>query len=121
MTIPSQIRYVHYYGDMLNKNLVYEERVLFLKKIIIHTIPRISGGVCGTLESSWSLRACAPAPCSALSISFAYGLAWPCGRHATAAPFFVIRNKGQKTFKSKAVTVRRLQLGAVAAMARLWA
>jgi hypothetical protein len=48
VTIPSQIRYVHYYGDMLSKGLVYEERVLFLKKVIIHTIPRIAGGTCGT-------------------------------------------------------------------------
>ena len=48
VTIPSQIRYVHYYGEMLNKKLVYEEKVLFLKKIIIHTVPRIAGGVCGT-------------------------------------------------------------------------
>ena len=74
MTIPSQIRYVHYYGDLLkrledlkranpnNSTLrinthIYSEKTMFLKKIVIHTIPRISGGACGTATRSTRARA----------------------------------------------------------------
>ena len=51
VTIPSQIRYVYYYGEVLNKGLVYEPKTMFLKKIIIHTIPRITSNGCCTLRS----------------------------------------------------------------------
>jgi len=50
VTIPSQIRYVGYYADLLNKHLTYQPRTVFLKKITLNTIPRFSSnGTCGQL------------------------------------------------------------------------
>ena len=42
VTIPSQWRYVHYYGFLVKKRLVYSPTNLLLKSIIIEGIPRFS-------------------------------------------------------------------------------
>jgi len=42
VTIPSQVRYVGYYAELVNKNLSYQPRTVFLKKITLHTIPKFN-------------------------------------------------------------------------------
>jgi len=46
VTIPSQIRYVQYYGQIISKQLQYEGVVLLLRAIKLEGIPTFSGGVC---------------------------------------------------------------------------
>ncbi|XP_022097385.1 phosphatidylinositol 3,4,5-trisphosphate 3-phosphatase and dual-specificity protein phosphatase PTEN-like [Acanthaster planci] len=44
VTIPSQKRYVEYYGQLINQELEYKPTTLLLRKIHLETIPIISGG-----------------------------------------------------------------------------
>ncbi|XP_071808631.1 phosphatidylinositol 3,4,5-trisphosphate 3-phosphatase and dual-specificity protein phosphatase PTEN-like [Asterias amurensis] len=46
VTIPSQKRYVQYYGDLVFKQLEYKPTTLLLRQIRLETIPMISGGTC---------------------------------------------------------------------------
>ena len=46
VTIPSQIRYVQYYGQIIRDKLHYEGVVLLLRAIELQSIPTFSGGVC---------------------------------------------------------------------------
>jgi len=46
VTIPSQIRYVQYYGQIISKQLQYEGVVLLLRAIKLEGIPTFSGGIC---------------------------------------------------------------------------
>ena len=46
VTIPSQKRYVEYYGQLVNDKLEYKPTTLLLERIRLETIPMISGGVC---------------------------------------------------------------------------
>lgn len=43
VTIPSQRRYVTYYGHMLRKNLVYRPTIIFLTGIVLNGIPLFEG------------------------------------------------------------------------------
>lgn len=45
VTIPSQQRYVHYYGHLLRNNLKYEPVGLHLLTIVLTTLPNITGGI----------------------------------------------------------------------------
>ncbi|XP_038061592.1 phosphatidylinositol 3,4,5-trisphosphate 3-phosphatase and dual-specificity protein phosphatase PTEN-like [Patiria miniata] len=44
VTIPSQKRYVEYYGQLIGKQLEYKPTTLLLRKIHLETIPIIGGG-----------------------------------------------------------------------------
>ncbi|XP_078319615.1 phosphatidylinositol 3,4,5-trisphosphate 3-phosphatase and dual-specificity protein phosphatase PTEN-like [Crassostrea virginica] len=46
VTIPSQVRYVEYYGYMIRHNLQYKPVTLLLKSIEFFTIPMHNGGTC---------------------------------------------------------------------------
>lgn len=46
VTIPSQVRYVEYYGYMIRHNLKYKPVTLLLKAIDFFTIPMHNGGTC---------------------------------------------------------------------------
>ncbi|EDV22661.1 uncharacterized protein TRIADDRAFT_28654 [Trichoplax adhaerens] len=46
VTIPSQRRYVEYYGYSLRHKLIYKQRPLLMNGIIIETVPNISNGTC---------------------------------------------------------------------------
>lgn len=46
VTIPSQIRYVQYYGQLVVNNLEYKPRVLLLRAIRFVTVPSVSNGTC---------------------------------------------------------------------------
>ncbi|XP_065175904.1 phosphatidylinositol 3,4,5-trisphosphate 3-phosphatase and dual-specificity protein phosphatase PTEN-like isoform X1 [Sycon ciliatum] len=52
VTIPSQRRYVYYYGFLLKNSLVYSRTTLLLKSIIIDGIPQYSNGcpMCFTVK-----------------------------------------------------------------------
>ena len=47
VTIPSQRRYVQYYGHLIRNSLVYSSKTVLLKAIRIEGIPNFSGGTCG--------------------------------------------------------------------------
>eukprot|EP00053_Salpingoeca_punica_P019783 m.202594 g.202594 ORF g.202594 m.202594 type:complete len:380 (-) comp17722_c2_seq1:95-1234(-) len=46
VTIPSQVRYVHYYGRLLREKLEYKSRPLILKSVRLIGIPNFSNGTC---------------------------------------------------------------------------
>eukprot|EP00039_Didymoeca_costata_P007965 m.105988 g.105988 ORF g.105988 m.105988 type:complete len:385 (+) comp13892_c0_seq2:164-1318(+) len=46
VTIPSQIRYVHYYGRYIRENLQYRPTALLFKRIRLCGIPNFSKGTC---------------------------------------------------------------------------
>ncbi len=46
VTIPSQIRYVHYYSRLVHEQLKYTPRTLVLCAIKLEGIPTFSGGIC---------------------------------------------------------------------------
>lgn len=46
VTIPSQIRYVQYYGYLVKNNLDYKPRTLLLRAIRFVTVPSVSNGSC---------------------------------------------------------------------------
>jgi len=46
VTIPSQIRYVHYFADSLDKDFEIQKVAIKLNKIRMLTIPKVSGGGC---------------------------------------------------------------------------
>lgn len=53
VTIPSQLRYVKYFAKLANENkggevIKYAQTTRILKKITIHTVPKMSGNSCGT-------------------------------------------------------------------------
>ncbi len=47
VTIPSQVRYVQYYGQYINQKLQYKSTPLILTKITMQGMPNFSGGTCG--------------------------------------------------------------------------
>lgn len=49
VTIPSQRRYVHYYGHLINNSLQYERRTLLLTQVRFYTIPHLNNGTCSVL------------------------------------------------------------------------
>ena len=55
VTIPSQRRYVLYYGHMLRKQLSYIPTMVLLKAITIHAIPNFNAGTCSKLFHLQSL------------------------------------------------------------------
>ena len=50
VTIPSQRRYVHYYGHMLRNKLKYEPTGIQLLSIIVTTLPTVNGGLCFSIS-----------------------------------------------------------------------
>ena len=46
VTIPSQRRYVQYYGHLLNNNLTYKPKTVCIKSIHFIGIPKMQGGTC---------------------------------------------------------------------------
>eukprot|EP00052_Salpingoeca_macrocollata_P000162 m.18900 g.18900 ORF g.18900 m.18900 type:complete len:375 (+) comp10269_c0_seq1:151-1275(+) len=46
VTIPSQVRYVHYYGRCLRENMEYKPTTLIMKSIKLVGIPNFSNGTC---------------------------------------------------------------------------
>lgn len=51
VTIPSQLRYVHYYEVMLNNGFRYEPKTLFLSCVTLHSVPRFNKeGSCRTIS-----------------------------------------------------------------------
>ncbi|OQV24784.1 Phosphatidylinositol 3,4,5-trisphosphate 3-phosphatase and dual-specificity protein phosphatase PTEN [Hypsibius exemplaris] len=52
VTIPSQRRYVHYYGHMLRNKLKYEPVGLQLLSIILTTLPTVNGGICFSVSQA---------------------------------------------------------------------
>lgn len=46
VTIPSQRRYVHYYGHLIRSGLPYERRTLLLTQVRFYTIPHLNNGTC---------------------------------------------------------------------------
>ena len=50
VTIPSQRRYVHYYGELIRKGLQYERRTLLLTQVKFYTIPHFNSGTCSKLN-----------------------------------------------------------------------
>jgi phosphatidylinositol-3,4,5-trisphosphate 3-phosphatase/dual-specificity protein phosphatase PTEN len=51
VTIPSQIRFVHYYGRFLRENLVYKPRTVIMTHIKITGIPTVEHGTCAPFFS----------------------------------------------------------------------
>ena len=47
VTIPSQVRYVHYYGRYVREHLQYRPLALNMVKITLKGMPNFSGGTCG--------------------------------------------------------------------------
>ena len=47
VTIPSQVRYVHYYGRYVREHLQYRPTALSMVKITLKGMPNFSGGTCG--------------------------------------------------------------------------
>ena len=47
VTIPSQRRYVQYYGHLLRNNLTYSPKTVLLKALRFINVPSIQGGTCG--------------------------------------------------------------------------
>jgi hypothetical protein len=47
VTIPSQVRYVRYYGRYIQDKLQYRSVPLLLTKITLHGVPTLSNGTCG--------------------------------------------------------------------------
>ncbi|GAB6028492.1 hypothetical protein CHUAL_002645 [Chamberlinius hualienensis] len=46
VTIPSQRRYVEYYGELVNENFQYKPATLLLRSIEIGPVPTFNGGTC---------------------------------------------------------------------------
>ncbi|XP_071952833.1 phosphatidylinositol 3,4,5-trisphosphate 3-phosphatase and dual-specificity protein phosphatase PTEN-like [Antedon mediterranea] len=46
VTIPSQRRYVGYYGELVMRSLEYTQETLLLKRVTVETVPMITGGTC---------------------------------------------------------------------------
>ena len=47
VTIPSQRRWVQYYGHLIRNNLEYSPRTVLLKAIRLQGMPTMQGGTCG--------------------------------------------------------------------------
>jgi len=58
VTIPSQIRYVQYYGQIIRDKLQYEAVVLLLCAVELESVPTFSGGACSEYFHRWKLAAC---------------------------------------------------------------
>lgn len=47
VTIPSQRRYVYYYGHMVKHKLTYQPTTLLITRFVMETVPNVNG-TCGT-------------------------------------------------------------------------
>ena len=47
VTIPSQVRYVHYYSKLFREKKEYQSVPLLLTKVTLHGMPNFSNGTCG--------------------------------------------------------------------------
>ncbi|KAG8193578.1 hypothetical protein JTE90_000215 [Oedothorax gibbosus] len=56
VTIPSQRRYVDYYGELVRNNLVYKPVTLILKSITMEPIPTFNGGTCSPYFIVYQLK-----------------------------------------------------------------
>ncbi len=56
VTIPSQVRYVNYYGRYIKERLTYRAVPLLLTRIVFHGHPSFSAGTCGKLAHSAACR-----------------------------------------------------------------
>ena len=50
VTIPSQRRYVQYYGHLIRNNLLYTPKTMLLKAMRFEGIPAVASGTCGKLS-----------------------------------------------------------------------
>ena len=53
VTIPSQRRYVYYYGHYLKHNLVYTPTTLLIAGFIMETVPSINNGTCCKFQKQY--------------------------------------------------------------------
>lgn len=51
VTIPSQRRYVHYYGHFLKHSLVYTPTTLLITRFEMATVPSVNNGTCGKFQT----------------------------------------------------------------------
>ncbi|XP_071483431.1 phosphatidylinositol 3,4,5-trisphosphate 3-phosphatase and dual-specificity protein phosphatase PTEN-like [Diadema antillarum] len=51
VTIPSQRRYVQYYGELVRQNAIYKSEMVLLKRVQLFTIPMMSSGTCSPFFS----------------------------------------------------------------------
>lgn len=56
VTIPSQRRYVHYYGYLIKNHLQYERRTLLLSQVRFHKIPHFNNGTCSVLFEMYASK-----------------------------------------------------------------
>ena len=56
VTIPSQRRYVHYYGKLLTRNFDYKPVTLLLREIKFESIPSYGSGASGAYGKSSGVR-----------------------------------------------------------------
>ena len=86
MTIPSQRRYVQYYGHLLRNNLSYSPKTVLLNAVRMEGIPNFSGGTCGKIVYSSTI----------ILSSFIF-----------TAPSFLIRLYRTKIYSSKVYEVHQ--------------
>jgi len=70
VTIPSQVRYVQYYGQIIRDKLQYEAAVLLLCAVELQSIPTFSSGVCSECLIGENCLAWAPVGRNAPMIRF---------------------------------------------------
>ncbi|XP_021002002.1 phosphatidylinositol 3,4,5-trisphosphate 3-phosphatase and dual-specificity protein phosphatase PTEN [Parasteatoda tepidariorum] len=56
VTIPSQRRYVVYYGELVKKSIEYRPVMMILKSILIEPIPTFNGGTCSPYFVIYQLK-----------------------------------------------------------------
>lgn len=84
VTIPSQRRYVYYYGHLIKYNLTYSPKTMLLKALRLEGIPNFSGsGTCSEQAHS------------------CYNNSWLAFLKRSLAPSFVVRQYKTKIFSSK--------------------
>ncbi|XP_028408520.1 phosphatidylinositol 3,4,5-trisphosphate 3-phosphatase and dual-specificity protein phosphatase PTEN-like isoform X2 [Dendronephthya gigantea] len=56
VTIPSQRRYVHYYGHFLKHSLVYTPTTLLVTRFEMETVPSVNNGTCAPFFYVWQSK-----------------------------------------------------------------